>query len=1685
MAKKLDKKEAESRKPKAGSNASYTAKDIQVLEGLEPVRKRPGMYIGSTGPDGLHHLIHEVADNSVTYQTPITLKENGMVKLVKIGELVDSYFDKNKNSAEKSKSGDCEILRKGFNISSLSFNKIDLNLSYAPISSLIRHKVNSDIFRITLQNNRQVEITPYHSLFTLKKGEVVPLKGSEIVVGTPLIVPKIWSEVDQPVKNLDLIDEFLRLDSGKTAKTNLYGLTELLRGDTELATKIKSQIPQWTRSRPPANIWSDYMHYDYLPFNLIRFILPSDLAKIKSAYPKIGNKNNARFRIPYLLPINREIVELLGLFAAEGSVTVSDKKSGACRITFSFGAHERELIDYTKNLIFSVFDCEFEERYVHKTARVIVMNSSTLALIFRDIIGTGFNSGSKRVPNVIFNVDSELRTRFLIGYMSGDGYPTKNWISHLIAGTTPLEEERMKFSAVSKSRDLIVGLSYLLSTLNKTYSYGERKKQLGRRFISIEYKGKIKQRELHSRELSYALDFYWNTHSSYINYLPVKEIIEKIHYYHPRSFSVSASGIDNGKAMCLFDEGRLDINLSALKFMASDLGILRVRKIEKIHYDHPWVYDISVPDGENFVGGFAPVCLHNSIDEAMIGHAKNIEISLLPNNRVRVKDDGRGIPVEKHKQTGKSTLETVLTVLHAGGKFGSGAYKVSGGLHGVGVSVVNALSIYLRAEVHRDGSVYEQEYSRGEPKKAVKKIGSAKDTGTIIEFEPDPEIFKEISFDLDRIVNHFRQQAYLTKGVRIQVADRRVPIVVDSKKGKYEAFPEYTFYFEGGIVSYIEFLNRDLEPKNKNIFYIGKEQQEIFVEVALQYVDDLQSREISFANNIHTHEGGMHVTGFRSAITRALNDYARKNGVLKEKDDNLSGEDVREGLTTIISVKLKDPQFEGQTKAKLGTPDARTAVETVMGTEFSDWLERNPTDAREILETVILASKARLAAKAARETVLRKGAMEGMTLPGKLADCSSRDATESELFLVEGDSAGGCWDGNTLVALADGRNLSFIELTEEYKNGKNNFCYTIRKDGHVGIAPIINPRITKKNAEVIKIILDNDEELFCTPDHKFMLRNGAYKEAKDLTPLDSLMPLYRKISKIGGRITINGYEMVFSPSEHYWRFTHVLADQYNLDNGAYSQNDGDTRHHKDFNKLNNNPDNLVRMNKQDHLLYHTKHLFKTAFRPDVLEKLRKIQQSKEYREKISQTMRTPQMRAMLSARAKKQWEDEGYKKFMTSKFLEFYHSNADYRKRNNETLNKLQKQHWSNPENRIDQAQRTKLYYENHPEDVERRSVEAKEQWQDLLLRKWRCEKTKEQWTPLFRTKRKKAYDQTYLDHSLKLLRRIWEQDGSFDRYDKERIATKNKNALSLHTFTERFFDGNSENIHEAVQNYNHKIVKIEKLANKVDVYDIEVPETHNFALASGVFVHNSSKQGRDRRTQAILPLKGKILNVEKARVDKMLAHQEIRALIIAMGTAIAEEFDLSKLRYHKIVLLVDSDIDGSHIRTLLLTLFYRYFPKIIENGHLYIAQPPLYRIQKGSKHWYIQNDAEKDKLLAELKKESGVKTKDKKTKDEEWEVTPLKENGKTEKEPSFVEATVGEEKISGVTIQRYKGLGEMNPIQLWETTLDPVARTLLQVTIKDAHEADRVFDMLMGSDVMPRKKFIQSHAKSVQNLDI
>lgn len=637
----------------------------------------------------------------------------------------------------------------------------------------------------------------------------------------------------------------------------------------------------------------------------------------------------------------------------------------------------------------------------------------------------------------------------------------------------------------------------------------------------------------------------------------------------------------------------------------------------------------------------------NSIDEAMAGFCDHVVVILHKDGSVSVEDNGRGIPVDIVKATGKSALETVLTVLHAGGKFGDGGYKVSGGLHGVGVSVVNALSVWVKAEVKKDGKKYFQEYDRGVAKADIKVVGDAEGTGTTITFLPDPEIFKNTTFSFKTILNHCRQQAYLTKGVMITVRDEREEAVIEKEVAPKEqdsddqteeeaeddknmrtgrgslgededqaekiGRQEFSFYFEGGISSYVRHLNKNRDAVNDPPMYVEKEMNDVMVELALAYTDDFKEHLYSFANNINTAEGGTHLTGFRTALTRAINDYAKKNNLLL-KGVALTGEDVREGLTCVLSVKLADPQFEGQTKAKLGNTEVRTIVDSVSAAALTSYFEENPVEAKKIIEKCSLSARARMAARAARDTIIRKGALEGMTLPGKLADCSSRDSKRTEVYIVEGDSAGG------------------------------------------------------------------------------------------------------------------------------------------------------------------------------------------------------------------------------------------------------------------------------------------------------------------------------------------------------------------------------------------------------------------------------------------------SAKQGRDRNFQAILPLRGKILNVERARLDRMLTSDEIKALIVAMGVGIGEEINYAKLRYDRIIIMTDADVDGAHIRTLLLTFFFRNFPDLIDKGHIYIAQPPLFSVQKGKeKHW-VYTDAERDETV---KKFRGDK-----------------------------------EGVGNIVIQRFKGLGEMNPNQLWETTMNPESRILLQVSMGDAEKADETFSMLMGDQVAPRKKFIQTRAKSVKNLD-
>jgi DNA gyrase subunit B len=880
-----------------------------------------------------------------------------------------------------------------------------------------------------------------------------------------------------------------------------------------------------------------------------------------------------------------------------------------------------------------------------------------------------------------------------------------------------------------------------------------------------------------------------------------------------------------------------------------------------------------------YIGTTGPRGLHhlvyevvdNSIDEALAGYCSHIEVDINADGSVTVTDDGRGIPTDVHPTTGKSALETVLTILHAGGKFGSGGYKVSGGLHGVGISVVNALSEWVQVTVWREGKIHTQRYERGVPVTNLETSPSTENkTGTRVSFLPDTEIFTQgIDFDYSTLSGRLRELAYLNAGVKITFSDHR------------PAEPHVEIYcYEGGINEYVAYMCREKETLHKDIIYVRGEKNGITIEVAFQWCVDAYSDNIlGFANNIRTIDGGTHLEGLKAVLTRTLNNVARKRNKIKENEPNLAGENVREGLTAVISVKVPEPEFEGQTKTKLGNTEVRGIVDSLVGEKLNDYLEQNPQVADGIIEKAVQAFKAAEAARRARDLVRRKSVLESSPLPGKLADCSERDPAQAEIYIVEGDSAGGCFAGDTEISLVDGRSISFKQLVTEQAEGKEHYCYTIRNDGTIGIERAINARITKKNAEVIQVTLDNGETIICTPDHRFMLRDGSYRPAVSLTPDDCLMPLYRQLSdKREPGITIDGYEMFWNPAEVY-----------------------------------------------------------------------------------SQT---------------------------------------------------------------------------------------SKQQWQDRELLEWRREKTKEQWTNEFRSKRRAVLEKTYYQKTLATLKQIEIDRGFVDLEASQnyRLQTKDKSVLRFDSFCSRYFDGDENQALEAVAHYNHRVVSIERLEKQFDVYDIEVPHTHNFALSSGVFVHNSAKQGRDRRFQAILPLRGKILNIEKTEDAKIYKNTEIQALITALGLGIkGEEFDVSQLRYHRVVIMTDADVDGAHIRTLLLTFFYRYQKSLIEQGYVYIACPPLYKLERGKNHSYCYSDRELQQKIAEF---------------------PANAN---------------------YTIQRFKGLGEMMPQQLWDTTMNPESRTLKQVEIEDAGKAEELFTILMGDRVAPRREFIETHGSrlNLNDLDI
>ncbi len=570
----------------------------------------------------------------------------------------------------------------------------------------------------------------------------------------------------------------------------------------------------------------------------------------------------------------------------------------------------------------------------------------------------------------------------------------------------------------------------------------------------------------------------------------------------------------------------------------------------------------------------------NSVDEVMAGRATSVEVVIQPDSSVVVTDDGQGIPVGLHAKEGVSTLTLVMTKLHAGGKFGGTGYKVSSGLHGVGVSAVNALSEQMRVDVHRNGRHYYQEYRAGVPQTDVVEVGPTDRHGTITTFMPDATIIDTLDYNFKTLAQRFREMSYLNKGLRFRFLDLR-----DPSAGSGQGDGEVNFYFEGGIRSYVRHLNKDKNVLHKQPFYVDRVADDVAVEVALQYTEAFDTNSIyAFANGINNTDGGAHVTGFRNGLTRVINNYARSKNLLKENEANLTGEDVREGLTAVISVKLRDPQFSSQTKEKLVSPIATGAVATVFADAFNAWLDESPQDGKRIIEKCIAAARTRMAVQKVRETA-RKSAMEGFSLPGKLADCSDTNPARCELYVVEGDSAGGCFAGDTIVKLSSGNVKSFRELAEDWENGIQHFGYATNKYGEVRVVPLIHPRLTKHNAELVEVELDNGEMIRCTPDHLFRLRDGSYLQADQLQAGESLMPLKVRFTQ-RGESPGPGYEMVWMNSSGRWLHTHILADLYNLRQGVYSSSDGEVRHHQDFDKRNNDPRNIVRMNRLDHLKLH-------------------------------------------------------------------------------------------------------------------------------------------------------------------------------------------------------------------------------------------------------------------------------------------------------------------------------------------------------------------------------------------------------------------------------------------------------------------------------------------------------------------
>jgi len=1095
----------------------------------------------------------------------------------------------------------------------------------------------------------------------------------------------------------------------------------------------------------------------------------------------------------------------------------------------------------------------------------------------------------------------------------------------------------------------------------------------------------------------------------------------------------------------------------------------------------------------------------NSVDEALAGHATAITVTLMADGGVRVTDDGRGIPVDRHPVEKRPAVEVVLTTLHAGGKFDGKSYAVSGGLHGVGISVVNALSSRLDVDIKRDGFAWRQSFDgRSKPSGAARgpleKGGATTETGTTVTFWADDTIFEEIVYSMETLSRRLQETAFLNAGLSITLRDERAEV----EGGVAE---ERLYRYDGGLADFVAHLNATKTPSHPTVIHFSKEEEGISVDVAMQWHDGYAESVHTFANTINTTEGGTHEEGFRTALTTVVNKVALEKQWIKpatgknKGDEKLSGEDIREGLTAIVSVKMAEPQFEGQTKTKLGNTSAKSFVQRVASDALTLWFTVNGAEGKAIVLKAQQALRARMAARTARD-LQRKGLMAGGGLPGKLSDCQSTDPAECELFIVEGDSAGGCFAGDTAVATAEGKSLSFAELADDWTRGVTHFGYGTDDAGDICVVPLLEPRVTRRSVEVVEVQLDEGVPLRCTPDHLFRLRDGSYRRADELAPGDSLMPLRRRLTERGEQPGA-GYEMVWANGRSRWEHTHHLADAWSLGAGAAHWSQGPVRHHADFDKRNNDPRNLVRMTHEGHIALHAAHASRTPgpLRADPDFRARKLA---SVRESALAQWQDPAYRALKTRQVRAQRQDPMLEVRLLQGFQDWYAGLSEAeRGALLERLDDAQQTWWADDAHRAEQARRTAAWFVAHPEAREQLSRLACGQWDDADLRAWRAEQTRAWWAaePDRRVRHGAVLRAWHVAHPEQAERQRqaisarWEggdfrdavQQGlstwrtATTREEKSALIRGGKQRASLRLVADivgrggrttaevataydadrgrtsprwsslvAAFDGDAEQVLTAARNHNHRVVSVRALSERTDVYDLTVDEHHNFALESGVFVHNSAKQGREPRFQAILPIRGKILNVEKARIDKVLKNTEVQALITALGTGVHEDFDLTKLRYHKLVLMADADVDGQHIRTLLLTLLFRFMKPLIEAGHVYLAQPPLFKIKwaGSTPHEYVYSERERDAVI-----EAGQAAGKRLPKDD--------------------------------AVSRYKGLGEMDFAELRDTTMDPDRRLLLRVTLDDAATADELFSVLMGDDVESRRSFIQRNAKDVRFLDI